>query len=284
MRWRIALLVSAAIAISYLDRQTLPVAVKAISYDIPLSNEQFSFLQSAFLLAYAFMYAGGGKLSDILGTRRGFFVIMLFWSLACASHSLALTFGMLAGSRFLLGLGEGGGFPAATRAVAEWFPVKERATAMGIINAGTAVGAVVAPPLIASILLLANWRWIFVVAGLMGLIWAICWRVYYRLPQLEETGATSGSERHVPGNCSQRRTGSKCRRDAAHSSRPARARLLGARIIQHCLFRATVMVDAGHGAADRPIPARGGWKRGRIGRLRRRNGWNCFRRVGRIPA
>ena len=195
MRWRIALLVSAAIAISYLDRQTLPVAVKAISYDIPLSNEQFSFLQSAFLLAYAFMYAGGGKLSDILGTRRGFFVIMLFWSLACASHSLALTFGMLAGSRFLLGLGEGGGFPAATRAVAEWFPVKERATAMGIINAGTAVGAVVAPPLIASILLLANWRWIFVVAGLMGLIWAICWRVYYRTPQLEETGATSVSER-----------------------------------------------------------------------------------------
>jgi len=195
LRWRIALLVSAAIAISYLDRQTLPVAVKAISYDIPLSNEQFSFLQSAFLLAYAFMYAGGGKLSDILGTRRGFFVIMLFWSLACASHSLALTFGMLAASRFLLGLGEGGGFPAATRAVAEWFPVKERATAMGIINAGTAVGAVVAPPLIASILLLANWRWIFVVAGLMGLIWAICWRVYYRTPQLEETGATSVSER-----------------------------------------------------------------------------------------
>jgi len=194
LRWRIALLVSAAIAISYLDRQTLPVAVKAISHDIPLSNEQFSFLQSAFLLAYAFMYAGGGKIADMLGTRRGFFVIMLFWSLACASHSLALTFGMLAGSRFLLGLGEGGGFPAATRAVAEWFPVKERATAMGIINAGTAIGAVVAPPLIAGILLVTNWRWIFVVAGLMGLIWAIWWKLYYRLPQLEETVATSASE------------------------------------------------------------------------------------------
>ena len=182
MRWRIALLVSAAIAISYLDRQALPVAVKAISRDIPLTNEQFSFLQSAFLLAYALMYAGGGKLADLLGTRRGFFVIMLFWSLACGSHSLALTFGMLAGSRFLLGLGEGGGFPAATRAVAEWFPVKERATAMGIINAGTAVGAVVAPPLIACILLLANWRWIFLVAGSMGLAWAISWRLYYHLP------------------------------------------------------------------------------------------------------
>jgi MFS transporter, ACS family, aldohexuronate transporter len=172
VRWRIAVLVSMAIAISYLDRQTLPVAIKAISHDIPLSNEQFSFLQSAFLLAYAFMYAGGGKLADALGTRRGFTVIMLFWSLACLSHGLALTFMMLAISRFLLGMGEGGGFPAATRAVAEWFPLKERATAMGIINAGTAVGAVVAPPLIAGILLIASWRWIFVATGLLGVIFS----------------------------------------------------------------------------------------------------------------
>ena len=84
------------------------------------------------------MYAGGGKLMDVLGTRRGFTVIMVFWSLACASHGLAASVGMLAASRFLLGIGEGGGFPAATRAVAEWFPVNERSTAMGIINAGTA--------------------------------------------------------------------------------------------------------------------------------------------------
>ena len=109
-RWRIAVLVSAAIAISYLDRQTLPVAVKAIARDIPLSNEQFSYLQSAFLLAYALMYAGGGRLTDALGTRRGFFLIMFFWSLACASHSLAMNFAMLAASRFLLGVGEGVAF------------------------------------------------------------------------------------------------------------------------------------------------------------------------------
>jgi ACS family hexuronate transporter-like MFS transporter len=182
VRWRIAVLVSMAIAISYLDRQTLPVAIKAISHDIPLSNEQFSFLQSAFLLAYAFMYAGGGKLADALGTRRGFTVIMLFWSLACLSHGLALTFMMLAISRFLLGMGEGGGFPAATRAVAEWFPLKERATAMGIINAGTAVGAVVAPPLIAGILLIASWRWIFVATGLLGLGWIGLWNRRYFFP------------------------------------------------------------------------------------------------------
>ena len=182
MRWRIAVLVSMAIAISYLDRQTLPVAVSAIGRDIPLSNEQFSTLQSAFRSSYAFMYAGGGKLSDVLGTRVGFTVIMIFWSLACASHALALSFVMLAVSRFLLGMGEGGGFPAATRAVAEWFPTEERATAMGIINAGTAVGGVIAPPLIAIILSFVSWRWIFVISGGLGLVWTAWWRLSYFTP------------------------------------------------------------------------------------------------------
>ncbi len=131
-RWRIALLIGAAIAVSYFDRQTLPVAIKAIQTQIPVSNTQFSQLQAAFLLAYAAMYAGGGKLVDAAGTRRGFLFIMIWWSLACASHGLATGFGLLAASRFLLGMGEGGGFPAATKAVAEWFPPQEaRGVAMG---------------------------------------------------------------------------------------------------------------------------------------------------------
>jgi len=178
VRWQLAILISIAIAISYLDRQTLPVAVHAISKDIPLTNSQFSALQSAFLFAYALMYAGGGKLVDLLGTRRGFTVIMLFWSFACASHALATSFALLAVSRFLLGMGEGGGFPAATRAVAESFSASERATAMGIINAGTSVGAVIAPPLIAAILIFANWRWIFVVTATFGLLWTIAWTFF----------------------------------------------------------------------------------------------------------
>jgi ACS family hexuronate transporter-like MFS transporter len=180
LRWRLALLVSAAIAISYLDRQTLPVAIKAIEQDIPVTNEQFSLLQSSFLIAYAVMYAGGGKLMDVFGTRTGFLAIMLFWSLACASHGLATGFWMLAVSRLLLGMGEGGGFPAATRAVAEWFPVHERSTAMGIINAGTAVGGVLAPPLIALVLTSFDWRMVFYLTGIVGVAWAIWWwREYY---------------------------------------------------------------------------------------------------------
>jgi ACS family hexuronate transporter-like MFS transporter len=181
-RWQVAGLVCAAIAISYLDRQSLPVAVKAIQQEIPLTNTQFGDLTSLFLLAYALMYAGGGVVVDRLGTRRGFFVIMVFWSLACASHALAAGFGMLAISRFLLGLGEGGGFPAATKAIAEGFPVEARATAMGIVNAGTAVGAVVAPPVIAAILLHGSWRWVFVACGAAGLAWAVWWAYAYAPP------------------------------------------------------------------------------------------------------
>jgi len=181
--------VSVAIAISYLDRQALPVAVQSISRDIPLSNSQFSVLQSAFLFSYALMYAGGGKLVDVLGTRRGFTVIMLFWSLACASHALAISFIALAASRLLLGMGEGGGFPAATRAVAEFFPTRERATAMGIINAGTAVGAVAAPPLIAVILSYTTWRWIFVVTGALGILWVLVWTLARPYPEAVQSNS-----------------------------------------------------------------------------------------------
>jgi ACS family hexuronate transporter-like MFS transporter len=200
-RWRIALVVSLAIAISYLDRQTLPWAVSAIGRDIPISNEVKAFLDSAFLLTYGLMYLGGGRLIDWLGTRRGFAAIMVFWSLACGSHALAgdhgmptvfgLSFGvvMLAGSRLLLGMGEGGGFPAATRAVTEWFPVEERSTAMGIINAGTAVGAVAAPPLIVLVLThggwlgIAPWRWVFIITGGLGLLWTALWWGEFRQPK-----------------------------------------------------------------------------------------------------
>ena len=195
LRWRIAALLCAAISISYFDRQTLPVAINAIQHEIPLTDTQYAHLQSAFLLAYALMYAGGGKLIDVLGTRIGFFLIMVFWSLACASHGLALGFGMLAGSRFLLGMGEGGGFPAATKAVAEWFPVRERSTAMGIINAGTAVGAVIAPPLIAIVITNLSWRWVFFLSGAVGLTWTLWWILdYYPAASHRRLGAAERAE------------------------------------------------------------------------------------------
>ncbi len=180
MRWWIALMLCAAIAISYFDRQTLSVAVGEIRKQIPIPDESFAHLNTAFLITYGLMYVIGGKLIDALGTRLGFFLIMVWWSLACASHGLATSFAALAASRLMLGIGEGGGFPAATKAMAEWFPVSERSTAMGIINAGTAIGGIVAPPAIAAILSYARWPWVFYISGTAGLAWTAWWlRSYY---------------------------------------------------------------------------------------------------------
>lgn len=178
--WLPVALVTAAIAISYFDRQTLPVAIKAIQQNIPISNEQFSYLQTAFLLSYAALYIGGGRLLDMLGTRRGFTLIMLWWSIACALHGLASGFGLLLGARFLLGMGEGGGFPAAIRVVAEWISPEDRSTAVGIINAGTAVGSVLAPPLIGLVLMHSGWRMVFYLAGAVGMMWVLWWASAYR--------------------------------------------------------------------------------------------------------
>jgi ACS family hexuronate transporter-like MFS transporter len=200
LRWSIAFLVSAAIAISYLDRQTLPWAINAVQADIPFSNQIKAGLDSAFLVTYGLMYLGGGLLLDKLGTRRGFLCIMIFWSLACASHGLAGGVIALAASRLLLGAGEGGGFPAATRAVAEWFPVNDRATAMGIINGGTAVGGVIAPPLITFVLIhmnwlgLAPWRWVFFLTGALGLLWTIWWWRSYQTPENADQISDAPSE------------------------------------------------------------------------------------------
>jgi ACS family hexuronate transporter-like MFS transporter len=179
-RWYFVALVTAAIAISYFDRQTLPVAISSIQRNIPISNQQFSYLQTAFLLAYAALYAIGGRLLDRLGTRRGFLLIMLWWSLACALHAFATGFTMLLCARFLLGIGEGGAFPAAARVVSEWMAPAERSTAMGIINAGTAVGSVLAPPLIGAVLLNIGWRAVFLLAGALGLAWVTWWMLSYR--------------------------------------------------------------------------------------------------------
>jgi MFS transporter, ACS family, hexuronate transporter len=180
LRWYFVVMVTAAIAISYFDRQTLPVAIAAIERTIPISDQQFSYLQSAFLLAYAAMYIGGGWLLDRVGKRLGFLLIMAWWSAACALHGLASGFALLLTARLLLGMGEGGAFPAAVRVVAEWIEPAERSTAVGVINAGTAVGSVLAAPVVAKTVLTWGWRAVFFVAGAVGLAWTAWWAAAYR--------------------------------------------------------------------------------------------------------
>lgn len=183
LRWWVAGFLAAATALNYLDRQSLPVAVSEIQKSIPLSNQQYSHLQAMFLLAYAAMYAGGGRIMDWLGTRTGYAVMIVWWSAANLMHGLVSSVLGLGAARFLLGLGEGGGFPGSAKAVSEWFPTKERSLAFGIFNTGSSVGAVVAPPLIAGIIMWLGWRWVFFLTGLAGFLWAAAWMKFYQVPE-----------------------------------------------------------------------------------------------------
>jgi ACS family hexuronate transporter-like MFS transporter len=190
MRWFLAILFTLAVAIGYLDRQTLALTTKAMHADLPLSDDDFGNLQCVFYLAYAFMYVGGGRLMDRLGTRRGFLLIVVWWSLACAAHGTARGLFMLALARLMLGLAQGGIFPAGVKAVAEWFPMRERATALGLINGGSSVGAVMAPPAVALVLCYAPWPWVYYLSGAIGLVWSAWWLWDYyppdRHPRLSE--------------------------------------------------------------------------------------------------
>ena len=181
-RWWIAILLAAATALNYLDRQSLPVVIKEIQKIIPISDIDYSYLQMAFLLAYGIMYAAGGKIIDMLGTRAGYAIMIIWWSLANMIQGLVSSVLGLGFARFLLGIGEGGGFPGSAKAVSEWFPPKERSFAFGIFNTGSSLGAVIAPPLIALIAVSLSWRWVFIIFGLAGLIWALCWFFIYNVP------------------------------------------------------------------------------------------------------
>jgi ACS family hexuronate transporter-like MFS transporter len=130
----------------------LPVVATVLHNDIPISDQDFSRLQFLFLLSYGVMYAGGGRVVDWLGTRLGYTLFLTWWSVATLLHGFASSVTGLAVGRFLLGLGEGGAFPASAKAVSEWFPARDRSFAFGVFNTGASLGAVLAPPALALII------------------------------------------------------------------------------------------------------------------------------------
>src|ERR1043165_1379622 len=182
-RWVIAGLLAAATAINYLDRQTFPTLVKTeITHEIPVSESTIYYLNLLFLAGYGIMYAVGGRIMDGLGTRAGYALMIVWWSGANFAMGIVSTVTGLAVFRFMLGLGEGGGFPGSAKAVSEWIPPKERSFAFGIFNTGSAVGAVLAPPLLAAISKWANWRWAFFITGAFGFAWVGVWWLLYERP------------------------------------------------------------------------------------------------------
>ncbi|MDZ7638432.1 MAG: MFS transporter [Bryobacterales bacterium] len=172
-----------ATVINYLDRQALSVAAPVLREEFGMSNVDYSRVVFGFMLAYTVMNGVSGALIDRLGTRLGYALCIAWWSAAAILHAWATGPWTLGAARFLLGMGEAGNWPAGVRVVAEWFPPKERALASGIFNSGSAVGAILAPPLVAWILLSYGWRWAFVAVGATGFVWLLFWWPSYRTPE-----------------------------------------------------------------------------------------------------
>ena len=182
LRWVIAVMLLLATMINYADRLALSVVSTDLRREFGMSEQDYSHVVTIFLAAYAIMYAGSGYVVDRLGTRRGFSVFIFSWSVAAMLHGLARGKWTLGACRFLLGLGEPGNWPAAAKAVAEWFPAHQRALGVGIFNSGSSLGSAMAPPVVAFLTLHYGWRFAFVFTGALGLVWLALWLFLYQPP------------------------------------------------------------------------------------------------------
>jgi len=175
IRWFILFMLFIATGLNFLDRQVLSMTIIKIQDELNISDVQYGMVNTAFLVSYALMFTVGGRLIDKIGAKGGLSLSVGIWSIASALHGIMNNFGQLMAYRFLLGVGEGGCFPGAAKAVYDWFGKKERALANGIAIGGSAIGAVVAPPLTILIAGQYGWRWAFIIPGLFGMVWVLVW-------------------------------------------------------------------------------------------------------------
>ncbi|WP_395398267.1 MFS transporter [Novosphingobium sp. BL-8A] len=182
-RWAICGLLFAATAINYVDRQMIGVLKPVLQADLGWSEREYADIVFWFQCAYALGFLAMGRFIDAVGARLGYAVAFTFWTLAHAAHGLVGSVSQFVMVRFALGVGEAGNFPAGLKVVADWFPQRERAFAIGLFNAGANVGAIATPLIVPAITLAYGWRAAFIATGLASLIWVAAWLAIYRRPE-----------------------------------------------------------------------------------------------------
>lgn len=195
-RLRLVVLIALGIAcgLSYFDRQVLSILAPTITNDLGMNDVDYSWVVFAYIFGYSIMFSVGGWLIDRIGTRTGMMLAVGVWSLASLLHALAHNMYELGAFRFLLGVGEGGCFPGAAKGVVEWTSDKQRAIAMGAVTSGgSAIGAVIAPPLVVLAAIYAGWRGAFLATGATGALWVVFWLFFY--PNSEDSKLASDEER-----------------------------------------------------------------------------------------
>ena len=198
IRWRICALLFWATTLNYIDRQVLGVLAPSLGHALGWTEVDYGYIVTSFQIAYAIGLVFAGAVIDRLGTRIGYALSIAVWGIAAASHSLARTVIAFAAARFALGLGEAGNFPAGVKTVAEWFPRRERAFATGLFNAGTNVGAVLAPIAVPIAASLWGLRSGFLITSALSALWLITWLSYYRSPE-RHPAVSAGELEYIRG-------------------------------------------------------------------------------------
>jgi len=203
LRWWVITLIALATVINYIDRQSIVVLWPSIAADLypdksgDEHKEIYAFISVVFIFSYAFGQAIFGKIFDWIGTRMGFALSIGIWSIATALHAFAkgiVTFSIF---RSILGIAEAGNWPGATKGNAEWFPTKERALAQGIFNSGAAIGGLIAIPLIGTLAVYFSWQVIFILIGLLGLLWLIPWMILVKAPPKQHPWITDEEREYI---------------------------------------------------------------------------------------
>ena len=182
LRWVVVSLVAIATVINYVDRNALAIMWVEIGPELGMDDFDYARLVMVFMVGYAIGQALFGKIFDMVGTRLGFVLAIVIWSVSIMLHAVTRSFAALAAMRFTLAFGEAGNWPGATKSNAEWFPIRERALAQGIFNSGASLGAVISAPAIALLYLQFGWQATFVIIGLFGFLWLVPWLLIFKAP------------------------------------------------------------------------------------------------------
>jgi len=182
LRWVVVSLVAIATVINYVDRNALAIMWVEIGPELGMDEFDYARLIMVFMVGYAIGQALFGKIFDMIGTRLGFVLAIVVWSVSIMLHAVTRSFATLAAMRFTLAFGEAGNWPGATKSNAEWFPIRERALAQGIFNSGASLGAVISAPAIALLYLQFGWKATFVIIGVFGFVWLVPWLLIFKAP------------------------------------------------------------------------------------------------------
>ncbi len=209
LRWYMIGLVTVGTILGYLTRNAIAVAAPTLETELHITTQQYSYIVAAYSACYTIMQPVAGYILDILGTKIGYAMFAILWALFCAATAMAGSWGGLAIARGAVGAAEAAMIPAGLKASSEWFPAKERSIAVGYFNVGSSIGAMLAPPLVVWAIVAHSWEMAFIITGVLSMIWALCWLVFYKHPKDQKKLSATERDYILSGQEAQHQTNNR---------------------------------------------------------------------------